>query len=158
MTKKKAARSGLVVARPRDLLKKTAKSTPATPSKRPLLKDLSDDELAAISDDVEREARDRTVWQETAESKAARPERETWFDDNMTAISIRMPNGMLELLRAVAAVEGIGYQTLIKKWLHRDLTELARQRRETRDGLAKSLKGDVDERAALLSTLKVARR
>jgi len=34
-----------------------------------------------------------------------------------TAISIRMPNQLLELLKKFAKHEGIGYQVLIKRWL-----------------------------------------
>jgi hypothetical protein len=34
-----------------------------------------------------------------------------------TAISIRMPNALLELLKKFAEREGIGYQVLIKRWL-----------------------------------------
>lgn len=34
-----------------------------------------------------------------------------------TAISIRMPNAMLVLLKKFAEREGIGYQVLIKRWL-----------------------------------------
>lgn len=119
---------------------------------------MTDEALAAVSDDVEREGRDRSLWTETEDSRAQQPERAKWVDENMTAISIRMPNGMLDLLRAVAAAEGIGYQTLIKKWLHRDLIQLAKQRREKRSELAKSLKVDVEEREELLETLNVPHR
>jgi predicted DNA binding CopG/RHH family protein len=34
-----------------------------------------------------------------------------------TAISIRMPNALLALLKRFAEREGIGYQVLIKRWL-----------------------------------------
>ena len=34
------------------------------------------------------------------------------------AVSIRFPKPMLEVLRAFAAREGVGYQVLIKRWLN----------------------------------------
>ena len=106
------------------------------------LSEMTDAELAAASDEVELEARDRSRWTETEESKSKQPEREAWLDDNTTAISIRMPNALLEVLRAVAASENIGYQTLIKKWLHRDALDLAKARGEKRETLARSLQGE----------------
>ncbi|MDP2341527.1 MAG: hypothetical protein Q8O67_11235 [Deltaproteobacteria bacterium] len=145
-----AAMASLRAAKPR------AVSSESKSEKK--LSAMTDEALAAVSDDVEREGRDRSLWTETEDSRAQQPERAKWVDENMTAISIRMPNGMLDLLRAVAAAEGIGYQTLIKKWLHRDLIQLAKQRREKRSELAKSLKVDVEEREELLETLNVPHR
>lgn len=85
---------------------------------------MTNDELVAISDEIEREIKDHTLWQETPESAALRPEREKWFEENMTYITLVMPNKMLNLLQAAAAVEGIGYHALIKKWLHQHLLSL----------------------------------
>ena len=51
-----------------------------------------------------------------------------------TAISIRMPNEMLSILKMFAERNGVGYQVLIKRWLdkkireERDLLRLARKR------------------------------
>jgi predicted DNA binding CopG/RHH family protein len=48
-----------------------------------------------------------------------------------TAISIRMPNQLLELLKKFAKHEDIGYQVLIKRWLDDRLrAELERIRKE----------------------------
>lgn len=47
------------------------------------------------------------------------------------AISIRMPNQLLELLKKFAKREGIGYQVLLKRWLDDRLrAELARIKEE----------------------------
>ena len=118
------------------------------------LSEMNDDELLAASDEVELEARDRSRWTETAESKSKQPEREAWLEDNTTPISIRMPNALLEVLRAVAAAEGIGYQTLIKKWLHRDALALAKSRGEKkRETLVRSLQGEGEKQEQLMASL-----
>jgi hypothetical protein len=44
-----------------------------------------------------------------------------------TAISIRMPNALLALLKKFAEREGIGYQVLIKRWLD-DRLRIERER------------------------------
>lgn len=121
------------------------------------LSEMTGAELASISDEVEREARDSSRWKETPESAAQRPAREKWLEDNTTSITIRMPNQMLELLRAAAAVEGIGYQTLLKKWVHERLLLLAKERRTKKQELAKSLRDDANETKELLAALVVRR-
>lgn len=118
------------------------------------LSEMTDAELAAASDEVELEARDRSRWTETEESKSKEPEREAWLDDNTTAISIRMPNALLEVLRAVAASENMGYQTLIKKWLHRDVLALAKSRgAKKRETLVRSLQGEGEQKEQLMASL-----
>lgn len=47
-----------------------------------------------------------------------------------TAISLRMPNTLLELLKRFAEREGIGYQVLIKRWLD-DRVRMERERLRT---------------------------
>ena len=55
-----------------------------------------------------------------------------------TAISIRMPNEMLNILKMLAERKSVGYQVLIKRWLdekireERDLLRLARKRDSVR--------------------------
>jgi len=44
------------------------------------LSEMTAAELAAAADDLEREAKDRTRWHETAASRARRPERESWIE------------------------------------------------------------------------------
>jgi predicted DNA binding CopG/RHH family protein len=106
------------------------------------LSEMTDDELLAASDEVERQARDRSQWTETAESKSNESQREAWLEDNTVPITMRIPKSMLVVLRAIAAAEGIGYQTLIKKWLHRDLLTLAKSRGEKKqETLLRSLEG-----------------
>ena len=117
------------------------------------LSEMSDEDLAALADQAEAEAKDPTRWRETPASAARRPERQKWLDDNMTSVTIRMPNQMLELLRAAAAVEGIGYQTLMKKWLHQQLLQLAKDRRTKKQDLAQSLREDAEEEQKLLASL-----
>lgn len=57
-----------------------------------------------------------------------------------TAISIRMPNALLSVLKKVAEREGIGYQVLIKRWLddrirdERDRIRRSRSLSATREG------------------------
>ena len=40
-----------------------------------------------------------------------------------TAISLRMPNHMLDILKAFAGREGVGYQVLLKRWLDERIRE-----------------------------------
>lgn len=40
-----------------------------------------------------------------------------------TAISIRLPTAMLEVLKAFAEREGVGYQALMKRWLDERIRE-----------------------------------
>jgi hypothetical protein len=57
-----------------------------------------------------------------------------------------MPNQLLELLKAAAAVEGIGYQTLMKKWLHERMLALAKERGNGHglEGLRAELRADIE--------------
>ncbi len=120
-------------------------------TKKKKLSDMTGAELAAIADDVEREAKNRALWKETDASKARAPEREKWLAEHTTPITIRMPNQLLELIKAAAAVEGMGYQTLIKKWLQQHLLMLAKERRVKAGELASSLQADAAEVRALLT-------
>jgi predicted DNA binding CopG/RHH family protein len=111
------------------------------------LSEMTDDELAAVADEVESQARDRARWRETPSSKERQPERDQWVEQNTTSISLRMPNQLLELLKAAAAVEGIGYQTLMKKWLHERMLMLAKERGAKRvdlGSLRSELRADVE--------------
>jgi predicted DNA binding CopG/RHH family protein len=118
------------------------------------LSEMTDDELLAASDEVERQARDRSQWTETAESKSNESQREAWLEDNTVPITMRIPKSMLVVLRAIAAAEGIGYQTLIKKWLHRDLLTLAKSRGEKKqETLLRSLEGEGKQKEQLMASL-----
>jgi predicted DNA binding CopG/RHH family protein len=86
-------------------------------------------ELAAASDEIEAEMLDSTKWVETEESKARAPEREAWAKANTTSINIRMPNDMLDILKAIAEREHVGYQTLMKQWLRAGIEQYAKNRR-----------------------------
>ena len=44
-----------------------------------------------------------------------------------TAISIRLPTAMLEVLKAFAEREGVGYQVLMKRWLDERIREERRK-------------------------------
>ncbi len=123
--------------------------------------ELSDAELTAIADDVEAHARDRSRWQETPASKAQAAERERWVDAKTTSISIRVPNEMLEVLRALAAAQGMGYQTLIKRWLHDRILVEARERQTTKQHLANKARQEQAQHAQnveALASLVTARR
>lgn len=85
--------------------------------------------LAGEAEALEREAKDRSLWKETAASRGREAEREGWVDKTTDLVSIRFPREMLTALRAIATAEGIGYQTLIKQILHREILRRARERR-----------------------------
>lgn len=109
------------------------------------LSEMTAAELAAAADDLEREAKDRTRWHETAASRARRPERESWIEGSTDLVSIRFPKRMLRVLRALADAEGIGYQTFIKQILHREILRRAEQRHVSAEELVDKLHHDKDE-------------
>ncbi|HEY4244404.1 MAG TPA: CopG family antitoxin [Kofleriaceae bacterium] len=60
------------------------------------------------------------------------------------AISIRMPEALLDILKRFAEREGIGYQVLIKKWLDdRVRVERDRMRKERRGANARHARAPV---------------
>ena len=67
-------------------------------------------------------------WEDAPEAVPARAES--------VAISIRLPAAMLDVLRAFAARSGVGYQVLMKTWLHERIAaeraELAARARSRR--------------------------
>jgi predicted DNA binding CopG/RHH family protein len=111
-----------------------------TTKKKKKLSKMNDQELAGVTDKLEADARDRSRWYETEASKRHGPARETWLEENTTAISIRMPNPLLRVLKACAEREGIVYQTLVKRWLHERVQQIASERRTTRGELAGHLR------------------
>lgn len=82
----------------------------------------------ASPEELEREAKE---W----DSRVLTPR--DWIDEpeaiprvgTSTAISLRMPTQMLDLLKAFARRQGVGYQVLLKRWLDERI-------REERDKLA----------------------
>ena len=121
------------------------------------LSDMTDSEVVVVADEVESQARVRARWRETVPSKERQPERDQWVEQNTTAISVRMPNQLLELLKAAAAVEGIGYQTLMKKWLHERMMVLAKERGVRRTALG-SLRVELRADVEMLRQLAESRR
>jgi len=80
------------------------KSTPrAVPTRTP------HDILAQEAADWDARRRTPTEFEDTADAVPRVQEA--------TAISIRMPNALLRVLKKFAEREGIGYQVLIKRWL-----------------------------------------
>lgn len=133
--------------------------TVATRKKK--LSGMTDSEVVVVADEVESQARDRARWRETASSKERQPERDQWVEQSTTAISVRMPNQLLELLKAAAAVEGIGYQTLMKKWLHERMLVLAKERGAKRVDLTElrsELRADVENLRRLAESRARLRR
>ena len=100
------------------------------------LSEMTPAELAGEAEALEREAKDRSLWKETAASRGREAEREGWVDKTTDLVSIRFPREMLTALRAIATAEGIGYQTLIKQILHREILRRARERRAHASQLA----------------------
>ena len=119
------------------------------------LSEMTAAELAAAADDLEREAKDRTRWHETAASRARRPERESWIEGSTDLVSIRFPKRMLRVLRALADAEGIGYQTFIKQILHREILRRAEQRHVSAEELVGKLHHYKD--AAQVAVAAIAR-
>jgi predicted DNA binding CopG/RHH family protein len=62
-----------------------------------------------------------------------------------TAVSIRIPNPLLELLKTFAARDNIGYQVLIKRWLddrlRTELTHLKSKSSSSKPSTAQSTQG-----------------
>jgi predicted DNA binding CopG/RHH family protein len=127
-------------------------------AKKKKLSEMNEEELLAIAPKIEAHARDRSRWQETAASKSVSAAREGWLDENTTAISIRMPNTLLAVLKACAAREGIGYQTLIKRWLHERVVEIARARGTAREELSAKLHKERAQERREVQELAVRRR
>lgn len=122
------------------------------------LSELTPAELASAADELEREAKDRSRWRETETSRARRAERESWIEGSSYLVSIRFPKRMLRVLRALAAAEGIGYQTFIKQILHREIMRRAQQHRVHADEIVDKLHRDQDEAQIAVAALAGSRR
>ena len=122
------------------------------------LSEMSPAELATAADGLEREAKDRTRWRETEASRARRAERESWIEGSTDLVSIRFPKRMLRVLRALAAAEGIGYQTFIKQILHREIMRRAQMRHVQPDELVDKLQREQGEAHVAVAALAGSRR
>lgn len=128
------------------------------PKKNKKLSELSPAELAKAADELEREAKDRSRWQETETSRARRDERESWVGGSTDLVSIRFPKRMLRVLRALAAAEGIGYQTFIKQILHREIMRRAQARRVRPDEMVGRLERERTDAQLAVAALTNPRR
>jgi len=84
-----------------------ARANPKAPKIRS--SDRPRDDLAAEVESWESGARQHQAWHDAPEAVVRHAES--------VSISIRFPQKMLEVLRAFAARERVGYQVLIKRWL-----------------------------------------
>jgi predicted DNA binding CopG/RHH family protein len=128
-----------------------------TSKKKKKLADMSPSQILAAADELEREARDRGQWTETPQSRARGEERTEWREASTELVSIRFPKGMLKVLRAMAASQGIGYQTFIKQLLHQEILRRAKERRADARELADILEEDQDRDQVAVAALTQAR-